>query len=342
MKEKGIPQTERPSHFEIPCSTFDILPRTVLPPESQAPKPVRRRGASTGIACALIPCCLLLAGCVRRELPQNGPSGEEAALETITTPLGIEMVRLPGGEFMMGDDDGEADEKPVHRVELSPFCIDVCEVTQESFESLMGRNPSKFASPDHPVERVSWLSAVQYCNMRSFREGLSPCYDRETLECDFDADGYRLPTEAEWEYACRAGTSTPWSFGNRADQLGGHAWFKENADGSTQPVKQKDPNPWGLYDVYGNVAEWCHDYYGERYGTSEAAAKDPRGPVAGDERVLRGGSWRTSPDACRSSARSSEPPGFADVCLGYEAYGFRCVRAAAERPSTDNDQPSTE
>jgi len=287
---------------------------------------------------AVVTLANILAGGCREsdgpELPSDASPAASAAPRTIVTKTGIEMVLLPGGEFVMGDDKGEADEKPAHRVRLSPFYIDACEVTQAAYEGLMGKNPAKFTAADRPVERVSWLSAVQYCNMRSRREGLKPCYDPKTLACDFTADGYRLPTEAEWEYACRAGTTTRWSFGNDPGKLASHAWFQKNAAKTTHPVKQRRPNPWGLYDVHGNVAEWCNDLYQEGYGRAGAengppgAEEDPRGAASGDERVLRGGNWKADEESCRSSARASAPPGFADVCFGYEAYGFRCVRRA--------------
>ena len=254
------------------------------------------------------------------------------APRTVTTKLGIEMVALPAGTFTMGDRSGDADEQPVHQVRISGFLIDVCEVTQQSYEKLMGANPSKFKNPDSPVERASWVFAAQYCNMRSSLEGFTRCYDPETYRCDFTADGYRLPTEAEWEYACGAGTTTPWSFGAGESRLAKHAWFKTNAEKTTHPVGQKEPNPWGLFDMHGNVAEWCNDFYAESYGHADGV-QDPSGPASGEERALRGGSWRSSPDSCRSSARYSEPPGFADVCFGYEAYGFRCVRRAPEEPA---------
>jgi formylglycine-generating enzyme required for sulfatase activity len=238
------------------------------------------------------------------------------------------MVLIPAGEFAMGEERGEDDERPVRRVRIGAFYMDCTEVTQASYQDLMGKNPSKSVAADKPVERVSWVSAAQYCNMRSLREGLKPCYDAGTLTCDFQANGYRLPTEAEWEYACRAGTTSRWSCGDDPAELERCAWFKKNSEKSPHAVKQKQPNPWGLYDLHGNVAEWCQDYYAESYDAAQVA--DPAGPEAGEERVLRGGSWKTSEDRCRSAARFSETPAFADACFGTEEYGFRCVRRVAE------------
>jgi formylglycine-generating enzyme required for sulfatase activity len=269
---------------------------------------------------------LLCGGCGERNASPEPAATASETPQAIHTKTGIEMVLIPAGECTLGDDDGENDERPAHRVRLAAFYMDVCEVTQASFQAMLGRNPSKAQGLERPVERVSWFYAVQYCNMRSTREGFKPCYDLKTLACDFAADGYRLPTEAEWEYACRAGTTTRWSFGDSPDGLAGHAWFKGCAEKTTHPVKQKQANPWGLYDMHGNVAEWCNDYYADRY--DPAATENPRGPASGSTRVLRGGSWMSDEDDCRCSARHSEPPGLADVCFGYEAYGFRCVRRA--------------
>jgi formylglycine-generating enzyme required for sulfatase activity len=284
----------------------------------------------------------LLGGC-RPSSNEPAPRPKTPAESPVArTPSDVEMVLVPGGEFTMGDDQGEDDERPAHRVRLSPFYIDVSEVTQASFQALMGRNPAKFAAPTRPVERISWYAALQYCNMRSQREGLQPCYDLTTQTCDFAADGYRLPTEAEWEYACRAGTTGNWSFDGDEKKLASHAWYKANAGKTTHDVRQKRPNPWGLYDMHGNVAEWCHDHYHERYAEGELAT-DPTGPADGDERLLRGGSWKSDADSCRSPARHSEPPGLADVCFGYEAFGFRCVRTAEEvKPASGSPGPGAQ
>jgi len=279
---------------------------------------------------------LVAVGCQPTSQPresQSAPTGVVGASvtipRTIRTESGIEMVLLPGGEFRMGDDRGEDDEQPAHVVRVGSFYMDVCEVTQESFQLMMGRNPSKWQDPARPVERMSWYLAIQYCNMRSTREGFQPCYDLQTLRCDFSADGYRLPTEAEWEYACRAGTTSRYSFGDDPSKLSDFAWFKSNSGGRTHLVREKRPNPWGLYDMHGNVAEWCNDFYADAY--KAGLAQDPAGPQSGEDRVLRGGSWKTSDESCRSSARNFEAPGLADVCFGYEAYGFRCVRAVHDQ-----------
>jgi formylglycine-generating enzyme required for sulfatase activity len=243
------------------------------------------------------------------------------------------MVAIPGGSFDMGSAaEGETDA-PVHRVYVSPFDMDIYEVTQEHFEKLMGRNPSRWKDPKGPVEQIRWREAAQYCNARSQLESLQPCYDPATWRCDFAAAGYRLPTEAEWEYACSAGSKTEYFFGSDPRQLTRFAWFKENCTRSPQQVGSRKPNAWGLYDMYGNVWEWCNDFYKEEYYAA-SPERDPRGPDASQTCVLRGGCWNSRATMCRSAYRNNEYPVFTDACFGRDVsgqVGFRCVRSRKER-----------
>jgi formylglycine-generating enzyme required for sulfatase activity len=256
-------------------------------------------------------------------------------LQTLTTKSGIEMVKIPEGWFNMGNANGSPDESPVHKVWISSFWMDRYEVVQEQFKKFQISDPSHFKDPNNPLEQINWTDATMYCNERSLAEGLEPCYDEETWECNFDANGYRLPTEAEWEYACRAGTTTKFSYGNSLQSLKDHAWFAENSSGKTHLVGQKKPNPWGLYDMHGNVSEWCNDYYSENY-YKDSEQKNPKGPVKGEERVLRGGAWNSSADSCRSSYRTSDPS-IDDTCLASDAIGFRCVRNASDNKSPERN-----
>ena len=276
------------------------------------------------VACALL-AALALAAC-----DEHRPGGPGGTPHVVTTKSGIEMVRLPGGWLEMGSDAGDEVDEPAHRVYVSPFCIDRHEVTQADYERLMGENLSRRKHPQNPAEQVRWPKALQYCNERSRREGLRPAYDLKTWACDFNADGYRLPTEAEWEYAARAGTATRFFFGDRPSMLARYAWCKENATRGPSPVATREPNPWGLYDVYGNVWEWCHDLYGEAY-YRQSPERNPRGPAAGQTRVIRGGSWDSRPSHCRSAYRNHENPAYTDVCFRSDTHGivgFRCVRRA--------------
>ncbi len=253
------------------------------------------------------------------------------AAQLVATKSGIEMVRVPAGQFRMGSSSGKADEAPIHDVHVDAFLMDRCEMTQGQYAKFVAINGSHFKGPRNPVEMISWPEAALACNLRSRAEGLKPCYNEETGQCNFDADGYRLPTEAEWEYAARAGSDTEFCFGSDAGQLKQYAWFGENAGKKTQAVGQKKPNAWGLYDMYGNVAEWCNDVYEKQYYAG-TPAKNPRGPGDGKKRVLRGGAWNSTADCCRSAYRLGEEPGFEDACFARDAIGFRCVRKAPAEP----------
>ncbi len=245
----------------------------------------------------------------------------------VTTKSGVEMVSIPAGTFTMGSEGHLADESPAHEVSLDGFLMDRYEVTQDLYSKFVPTNGSHFKGPDRPVEQINWTDAALFCNMRSKAEGLDPCYDENTAECNFDANGYRLPTEAEWEYACRAGTMTDYPFGNDPRRLRDYAWFDENAGETTHPVGQKESNPWGLYDMLGNVAEWCNDPYDEN-AYKNSPTENPHGPADGKDYVLRGGAWALPADNCRSAARIAESPGFQDACFARDAIGFRCVRKA--------------
>jgi formylglycine-generating enzyme required for sulfatase activity len=286
--------------------------------ETRGNKKVRERRALSRVAAVVALAAAFLLLCLDVYSGARDP-------KEITTASGVRMVALSSGTFMMGDAKGEIDEHR-HEVTVSPFAIDESEVTQDEYERVMGENPSKVKGGGNPVEQVRWSDAVRYCNERSRLDGLEPAYDLKTWTCRFEANGYRLPTEAEWEYAARAGSETPYSFGKSGSDLKRHAWYEANSGGKPKPVQQRRPNAWGLHDMHGNVWEWCNDFYGVDY-YRKSPEKDPRGPASGDKKVLRGGCWNSAPDACRSAYRYNENPGYTDACFGYDIYGFRCVRS---------------
>jgi len=277
----------------------------------------------------LLQTCIVIHGCRRTKDANSTP-------QVIKTKTGVEMIKIPGGWFEMGSRTGSPDESPVHKVWVSPFWMDRYEVAQEQFKKFQLSDPSHFKNPKNPLEQMNWTDAAIYCNQRSRAESLEICYDEETWDCNFQANGYRLPTEAEWEYACRAGTSTDYMFGNDRRKLKEYAWFAENSFGSTHPVGQKKPNPWGLFDMYGNVAEWCNDFYSENY-YQKSPKEDPKGPARGNEKVLRGGAWNSTAQSCRSSYRASDIS-IDDTCLASDAIGFRCVRRASYNSSAEQQR----
>lgn len=283
---------------------------------------------AAALALIAITSIALPAGCQK----DNTAAGDSSQPSAVVSKSGVEMISLPGGTFTMGTADGNADEGPPHSVTVSPFLMDKFEVTHEMFVKAQLPDPSHWQdNPRGPVERVRWRDAKAYCNERSRLEGLKPCYNEKTPEwdCDYSADGYRLPTEAEWEYAARAGTQTPYEFGP-PDKLRQYAWFGENADRQTHPVGSKKPNAWGLCDMYGNVSEWCEDVYSSSY-YKDSPPKDPTGPPSPGhdvKRVMRGGSWTAGADACRVTFRQGQRTGNTDACFATDFCGFRCVRRA--------------
>lgn len=282
---------------------------------------------------------LLLTGC---EKPDSGSvndsksavverNADSSAPKEMATKLGA-MIYVPEGEFMMGDDHGNPDESPAHKVNLSAYWMDKFEVTHEMFTKVQLPDPSHWQdNPAKPVEQVRWRDAKQFCNERSRLEGLTPCYNEKTRDwdCDYSASGYRLPTEAEWEYACRAGTEGSYDFA-QADRLRQYAWFGEDSEQKTHAVGQKKPNAFGIYDLYGNVSEWCEDVYSPTY-YRESPTLNPHGPPNPGKdvkRVIRGGSWKSSPNQCRATFRQGERTGDTDACFSTDFCGFRCVRSA--------------
>jgi formylglycine-generating enzyme required for sulfatase activity len=275
---------------------------------------------------------LVITGCSRRAA-ENDAVAVAAAGKTIEAKAGGTLVFIPAGEFMMGDATSDRpDEKPPHQVSVSSFYLDTTPVTQEVYEKVMGVNPSKRKAKSNPVERSQWTDAVRFCNKCSELENLTPCYDQNTWECNFAADGYRLPTEAEWEYACRAGSATKYICGDADTELAGYAWFKPHSQGKTQPVGQKKPNAWGLFDMNGNVWQWCNDWHAEN-SYAASPKKDPRGPASGKQRVLRGGAWDCTAEKLRSAYRNKEFPTYSDACFGADSYGFRRARSLVEKPT---------
>jgi len=273
---------------------------------------------------AVLAVLLAVPGCSSEPEPSQANTGQTANKDVSIAPSGsqaepskelnldlgggvtMKLVLIPAGKFIMGSPDSEKwrskDEGPQHEVTLSkPFYMGVTEVTQAQYEAVMGTNPSDFEGAANPVEEVSWNDATEFCKKLSEKT-------RQAV---------RLPTEAEWEYACRAGSKTGFSFGDADEGLGDYAWYSANSGNTTHPVGQKKPNAWGLFDMHGNAWEWCADWYGEY---PKGAVTDPQGPASGRSKILRGGAWSTPPDPCRSANRYSYGRGDR-----YYYFGFRVV-----------------
>ena len=265
-----------------------------------------------------------------------------------------EMVLIPSGTFQMGSNKGVDANKPVHEVTITKsFYIGKYEITQAEYEKYCSYGENKPSSRDgigenHPAYYVSWYAALVYCNKRSIAEGLTPCYSIlnstvpdewgpvptssdstwDVVECDWNANGYRLPTEAEWEYAARAGDNTVdsliWSGTSDENEYNDYVWHGDNSLNTTNEVGRKKANNFDLYDMCGNVQELCWNWYTSTYDTTLEGGMDPLGANLGTKRVIRGGSWGTFIAQCAVSTRSSVSPYNCRSNIG-----FRVVRSAA-------------
>jgi formylglycine-generating enzyme required for sulfatase activity len=235
------------------------------------------------------------------------------AASPLVNSIGLELKKLPAGKFVMGEGS------VAHEVTLTrPFYLGVYEVTQAQYEQVMGVNPSKNKGAQNPVDSVSWEDAVEFCRRLS-----------ELPEEKAAGRVYRLPTEAEWEYACRAGTTTKFSIGDDTSTLGEYAWIISNSGGRTHPVGEKKPNAWAFYDMHGNVWEWCADWYVDFSYVDylKDAVSNPVGPFTGSQRVFRGGSWDSRAADCRSASRASFSPS-----VGFDHCGFRVALSSSGIP----------
>jgi formylglycine-generating enzyme len=222
------------------------------------------------------------------------PAAKTGPGEYRDSATGMEFVLVKGGCFQMGDTfgDGDNDEKPLHEVCVDDFYLGKYEVTQGQWEKVMGNNPSSFKGRDNPVERVSWNDVQEFIDRLNNQSGRK----------------YRLPTEAEWEYAARSGGKREkYSGTSQEADLGQYAWYSDNSGNQTHPMGEKRPNGLGLYDMTGNVWEWCADWYGENY-YQDSPKDNPRGLGNGQYRVLRGGSWDSDPRDVRAAFRIRDDP----------------------------------
>ena len=282
-----------------------------------------------------------------------------------SNPSGINLGNLPqnfvliqGGSFLMGspaDEPWRSEDETQHSVTVSDFAMSIYEVTQKEYEAIMGSNPSTFVGGNLPVENVTWFDAINYCNERSKLEGLNPVYEIEGQNVSWNqtANGYRLPTEAEWEYAARANTTSPFNTqtyisSDEANYYGHYPYEIENnyfsqSNLETRPGLYREttikvgsflPNQWGLYDMHGNVREWCWDYYSEYDLGNES---NPSGPTTGSLKVNRGGGWNDFAKHLRSAYRSSTPANNASFNLG-----FRVVLGAPDSTKQIADSTSEE
>jgi formylglycine-generating enzyme required for sulfatase activity len=303
-------------------------PRLAEPPQPKTSDQIRRSRARLVGGLAGLSLLLLMAGLwwflpgrpperisTLERQPEKRVSPVErqpvpTELKTITNSIGMKFVLIPAGTFQMGSpkaESGRDEDERQHQVTISqPFYMQTTEVTQGQWQKVMGNNPSYFkkCGQDCPVEQVSWEDAQEFIKKLNKME---------------KTDKYRLPTEAEWEYASRADSKERWSFGDDEAKLEEYAWYSKNSQDKTHPVGQRKPNAWGLYDMHGNVLEWCQDRYGDY---PAGPVTDPTGSASGERRVLRGGSWDSDARYTRSANRDDVNPDYRHLDIG-----FRVARA---------------
>ena len=242
------------------------------------------------------------ASAMEPEKPETASSNntiEQISKEPFDKDIWDRMVEIPAGKFTMGDDKTGFVGVTIR----NPFLMDKYPVTQALYQKVMGKNPSHFRGEDLPVENIYWFDAIDFCNELSERSHLEPVYEvnGKNVKINYEKNGYRLPTEAEWEYACRGKTT-----GERYGELDNIAWYIKNSEKQSQGVGQKIANEFGLYDMLGNVWEWCNDWYNKEY--PKDLQEDPHGPENGFNRVLRGGSWANFANNIRSAHRTRKDP----------------------------------
>jgi formylglycine-generating enzyme required for sulfatase activity len=245
--------------------------------------------------------------------------------ETATQPP-VNMIFVEGGTFQMGDrfSEGDDDELPLHDVTVSDFYMAEMEITQADYEALIGENPSVGygVGDNKPVYCISWYDAIDYCNALSIQEGLNPCYsgEEEDTVCDWNANGYRLPTEAEWEYAARGGIHQTdnyrYSGCHDEEDLTDFAWFASNSNLVCEDVGTKSANQLGLYDMSGNIIEWCWDHFDADY-YSISPNLNPTGPEEGSYHILRSGYWNNYANQCRIADRGHTAPYYRNYYNGF-------------------------
>jgi len=242
---------------------------------------------------------VVFAGCMNVATDQALTTTNIGYVEAFS---GIALARVPGGSFIMGSPEDEkgrdSSEGPSHTVHINAFYLGTCEITQGQWKKIMGDNPPAFKSGDtYPVENISWMDAQKFIRLLSKKSGIS----------------FRLPTEAEWEYACRAGTQTPFFSGSDNETLLEYAWFDRNSGGETNPVAARLANKWGLFDMHGNVSEWVGD---GRRGYLSREERNPQGPPTAHKAIHRGGAWLYPAYMCRSAKRITAPKDFRTHIIG--------------------------